>query len=194
MAKVKRNPAMGPMSGKIKDFHYADYGDKQVVRGGYERKPTTQWTEPQVKSQGKFGKATAYAKEVLADPGRKAQYREASKAKHRSEWNLAIADARRPPSIIDVDVSSYCGRPGEPIVIAAVDDTKVAGVSLVIQTAAGALIEQGPAGLDVQKGKWIYMTQTAVPASELAVAIEVTAVDLPGNRVQKQVDRIIRHV
>jgi hypothetical protein len=193
MAKVKRNPAMGPMTGKIKNLHYANYGDKQVVRGGYERKPTTEWTEPQVQSQGKFGKATLYAKGVLADPARKAQYREASKAKHRSEWNLAIADARKPPAIVNVDVSCYRGRPGEPIMIEAVDDTRVAGVSLVIQTAAGLLIEQGPAAFDSQNGKWLYVAQAAVPASEIAVAIEVTAVDLPGNRVQKQIDRIIRH-
>jgi hypothetical protein len=193
MAKVKRNPAIGPLSGKIKNLHYADYGDKQVVRGGYERKPTTKWTEPQVQSQGKFEKATAYAKQVLADPARKAEYREASKTRHRSEWNLAIADARKPPAIIDVDVSGYCGRPGDRIVVAAVDDTKVAGVSLVIKTAAGALIEQGSAALDARSPNWIYVAQATIPESEVAVAVEVAAVDLPGNRVQKQVDRIVRH-
>jgi hypothetical protein len=32
----------------------------------------------------------------------------------------------------------------------------------------------------------------AVADSEVAVVIEVTAVDLPGNRVQKPVDRILR--
>jgi hypothetical protein len=61
--------------------------------------------------------------------------------------------------------------------VAAVDDTKLAGVSVMVQTAVGALIEQGPAALDTKGGKWIYMTQAAVPESELAVAIEVTAVD-----------------
>jgi hypothetical protein len=192
MAKVVRNPAMGPISGKIKDLHYAVYEDKQVVRGGYRRKPTTKWTQPQVQSQGQFGKAAAYAKEVLADPAKKAQYRDASKAKHRSEWNLAIADARQSPVILDIDVSAYNGQPGDPIHIQAVDDTKVAGVSLVIQTAAGTLIEQGPAALDSAARQWVYVTQTAVPAGELAVAVEVTAVDLPGNRAQKQIDRILR--
>jgi hypothetical protein len=192
MAKVKNNPAIGPLSGKIKGLHYAAYKDKQVVRGGYERDPTTEWTEPQVQSQNKFGKAAAYAKEVLADPAKKAQYRSASEAKHRSEWNLAIADAQRPPAILNVDVCNYNGRPGERIVVEAVDDTKVAGVSLVVQTAEGALIEQGPAALDSESGQWVYVAQIEVAKSELAVVIEVTAVDLPGNRVQKQVDRILR--
>jgi hypothetical protein len=194
MAKIKSNPATGPMSGKIKGLHFATYADKQVVKGGYERKPTTKWTEPQVESQGEFGKATAYAKGVLADAAKKAKYRGASKAKHRSEWNLAIADARKPPAIIDVDVSGYRGLAGETIFVEAVDDTEVAGVSLAIHTAAGTLIEQGPAGLDAKKGNWIYVAQTTVPDTEIVVAIEVTAVDLPGNRVQKQVDRIIRRV
>jgi hypothetical protein len=192
MAKVKRNPAMAPMSGKIKDLHYAEYADKQVVRGGYQRKPTTQWTEPQTESQGQFGEATKYAKKVVSDPVQKAKYRGVSKAKHRSEWNLAIADACRPPSILDVDVTEYHGQPGQPIIIAAVDDTQVAGVSLAIQTAAGALIEQGPAALHGESGRWIYVAQAAAADDQVAVAVEVTAVDLPGNRVQKRVDRIIR--
>lgn len=192
MAKVKVTPALGQMSGKIKNLHLASYDDKQVVRGGYKRKPTTKWTKPQVESQGEFGKATAYAKGVLADPSKKAQYQSAGKSKHRSEWNLAIADARKPPSIIDVDVSRYHGQAGEAILVEAADDTKVAGVSLAIQTAAGILIEQGPAGLDAQKRTWIYVAQTTIQETEVAVAIQVTAVDLPGNRVQKQVDRIIR--
>jgi hypothetical protein len=192
MAKVKPNAAIGPMSGKIKDLHFAQYADKQVVRGGYQRKPTTQWTEPQVQSQGQFGKAVKYAKGVVADPARKAQYKEASTAKHRSEYNLALADARKPPVILDIDVSAYHGQPAEPIVIHAVDDNKVAGVSMILQTAAGALIEQGPAALDFAKGVWRYVTQAAAPENEIAVSIEVTAVDLPGNRVQKRVDRILR--
>lgn len=192
MAKVKRNPALGPLTGKIKGLQFADYGDKQVVRAAYERKPTTQWIGPQVQSQNQFGKATAYAKAVLADPAKKAQYSDLCKAKHRSEWNLAIADARQAPAIRDVDVASYYGVPGDPIFIDAVDDTRVAGVSLVIRTASGSLIEQGPAALEAQGRWWVYLAQAAVPESEVAVAIEVAAIDLPGNRVQKLVDRIIR--
>jgi hypothetical protein len=192
MAKVKRNAAIGPMSGKIGNLQFANYPDGQVIKKPYERKPTTEWTEPQVKSQGSFGKATDYAKTVLADPSKKARYRDASKAKHLSEWNLAIADARKPPSIGDVSVSGYNGRKGECVVVNAVDDTQVAGVSLLIQTAAGALIEQGPAAVEPESGRWIFVAQTDVPETEQAVAIEVTAVDLPGNRVQKQVDRILR--
>ena len=192
MAKTKSNPAIGHISGKIKNLHFADYGDKQIVRGGYTRHPTTEWTEKQKQNQSDFKTAAAYGHKVLADPAKRADYREASQAKRRSVWNLAIGDAKTPPSIVNIDVSHYNGRPGEPIVIAAVDDTKVAGVSLIIQTAAGTLIEQGPAALDLQNGQWVYVAQATVSESEPAVAIDVTAVDLPGNRVQKQVDRILR--
>jgi hypothetical protein len=192
MAKGKINPAIGKVSGKIKDLQFADYPDKQVIRGAYQRQPTTQWTKPQVKSQTDFKGATVYAKGVLKDPAKKAVYREASRTRHRSEWNLAITDARKPPTILDIDASAYCGRAGDCIVIEAVDDTKVAGVSVSIQTAAGVLLEQGPAGLTENQGKWIYVAQGAVPETEQAVALEVIAVDLPGNRVMKQVDRIVR--
>jgi hypothetical protein len=192
MAKAKRNPVIGELTGKIKDLQFAQYEDKQVVRGSYKRKPTTKWTDPQVQSQSKFGKSTQYAREVLADPARKAEYEAAKKTKHRSEWNLAIADAQNAPAILDVDLDSYHGQPGQLIFIQAVDDIKVVSVSVTIHGAAGALLEMGSAALNTVKHRWIYVAQTVVPAPESAVVITVTAVDLPGNQTQKQVDRILR--
>ena len=37
-------------------------------------------------------------------------------------------------------------------------------------------------------------TTTIIPPGEIAVTLEVTAVDMPGNKVVKQADRILRRV
>jgi hypothetical protein len=194
MAKSKNHPAVGNFSGNIGGMEFADYKDKQIIRKPYERKPTTKWTEPQVATQGNFINAKQYGKEVLADPDKKAAYKLAAREKNRSEWNLAIGDALTPPTIIEIDPSRYSGQTGERIVIEAVDDMKITSLTVAIRNLAGAIVEEGPAKLDTKnkKPKWIYATTTTVPAGEIAVTIEVTVMDMPGNKVIKQADRILR--
>ena len=192
MAKSKNHPTVGNISGNIGGMEFADYKDKQVIRKPYERKRTTKWTEPQVATQDNFARAKQYGKDVLADPDKKAAYTPAARQKNRSEWNLAIGDALTPPTIIEIDPSQYTGQAGERIVIEAVDDMKITRLTVAIRNLAGAVVEEGQAKLDPQKPEWTYLTTTTIPPTELAITIEVTATDMPGNKVTKQADRILR--
>ncbi len=91
------------------------------------------------------------------------------------------------------DPSQYQGQAGEQILIEAVDDMKIAGLTVAIRNLAGAIIEEGSAKLlDPDKPKWTYTTTTNIAAGEIGVTIEVTAVDMPGNKVVKQADRLLR--
>jgi hypothetical protein len=92
---------------------------------------------------------------------------------------LAVADFLHAPSVDEIDLTGYTGRPGGTIVVRASDDFEVVQVSLVIRAGDGTLVEQGPATLE--SGAWRYTTTVAAPVGA-PVVVEVTACDRPGNK------------
>jgi hypothetical protein len=191
MAKSTNHPITGKISGNIGDMEFANYKDKQVIRKPYQRKLSTKWTKPQLVTQSGFSKAKQYGKEVLANPTKKAAYTPAARQKNRSEWNLAIGDSLTPPTITEIDPSGYNGQAGDLVRIKAADDVKVSSLTVAIRNIAGQIFEEGQAEPSLEPDQWTYTALTTVPATELAVTIEVTAVDMPGNKTVKQADRIL---
>jgi hypothetical protein len=157
----------------------------KVIMGAKRRLSDTPPTDKQLEIRGKFKKATAYASAVLKDPVKKALYQAKAKG-DESAYNVATRDAFNAPEIGDVDTAAYTGQAGQLIRIKATDDFEVAGVQVKITSAAGIVVEYGPAVLDADSLDWLYATTTVndVPAGS---KITITAVDRPANQTVKDV-------
>src|SRR5262249_51163139 len=143
-------------------------------------------TRAELANQEGFSQAVRYAKKVWASqPDLKERYIAAGKLIGRQGFHLAKSDFRRPPKVVDLDLSDYTGAAGEEIKIMAEDDFEVKEVKLVIRKVGGAVIEEGAA----VKGDetWTYRSKNQVSSGQ-TVAIEVTAVDYPGHTGTKRVD------
>jgi hypothetical protein len=134
----------------------------------------------------RFAQAGEYARQVLSDPCQRRIYERLARERNRRPDSLVMSDFLTVPTIDEIDVSAYQRQAGGLIRILAFDDIEVVAVEAIISTAAGALVERGPA-TKVQ-GVWCYRTTTDAPAGE-AVMIEVRAWDRPGHSVS----RTIRH-
>lgn len=140
-----------------------------------DRQPTA----AQLSIQQKFRFSITYASSAIKDPEVKKAYQ--AKAKRgQSAHNVAFNDAFNPPEIIQLIATGYNGQAGSRIVVAAVDDFKVASVRVSIRSAADVLIEEGAAVADANGLTWTYTTKQA-NANVAETRITATAVDLPGN-------------
>jgi hypothetical protein len=178
MAKVKLNPVMEKIHGKIGDLVFRRYEDEIVVA----RKPDRQNVEPtpaQAAHRERFRLAALYGKTVFADPAQKALYEKGAKDRHQTVFALTVGDFLNAPAVDEIDLSAYTGKAGEPITIRASDDFEVAGVYVAIRDTCGAVLEQAAACQS--DGVWLYTTTKALTPG-LAVVIEVTATDRPGNK------------
>ncbi|MDP4132321.1 MAG: hypothetical protein Q8939_19355 [Bacteroidota bacterium] len=127
----------------------------------------------------KFAASVDYAKKAIKDAATKAMY-QAMATEGRSAFNVATADAFNPPTVDSINTTNYHGAVGDEIIVRAEDDFKVAGVKVSIESAAGALLEQGDAVMLENTIDWSYKTTQANPA---LAGSKITAVasDLPGN-------------
>jgi len=179
MAKVKLNPILEQISGKVGDLVFRRYGDRTVI----SQKPDTEgreWTEAQLAHRARFRQAALYGKMVMADPETKALYDDAADAKGKPVFSLTVADFFHAPSVDEVDLSGYTGAAGDEIVIMASDDFDVLDVSMALTDGDGNAIENGAAvETPPDSGRWIY-TAAADVATGTTVRIAVTAEDRPG--------------
>ena len=180
MAKVKDNVLMKGLSGTIgRQLTYRQIGGKTFV-SKYQRPPSVAATEKKVAAQTKFGMATAYARRVVKDPEVKALYQAVVKGGQRA-FNIAVIDALHAPVVESIQAENYHGQIGDPIIVHATDDFKVAVVLVSIYNQAGVLIEEGNAILqDNEEKNWLYIVQrenTEYTGSK----IKAVAADLPGN-------------
>ena len=97
---------------------------------------------------------------------------------------MTHADFRHQPQIVDVDLASYTGQPGEVIHVQAVDDFEVVSVCMTLTLLDGTLVEHGAALPGQNPGAWRYVTQAAA-ASGQTLVVHVTASDRPENFVTK---------
>ena len=182
MAKVKLNPVLEGFRGKIGDLIFKRYNNEVVVT----RSPdvTAAPTQNQIEHREKFRLAALYGKTVMADPESKALYDAKSKQTDVPVFALAIADFFHGPVVDEINLSDYTGQIGGLIHIRAHDDFQLKDVGVVIRDTSGTVLEQGAADDGAQDGSWTYTATTNVPAGQ-TVAIEVTAIDLPGNKGTK---------
>ena len=185
MAKVKLNPVMEQMRGKIGDLVFKRYEGEVIVSRKSNQTGGTP-TAGQVAHRERFRLAAVYASDVFAVPVDKKLYEDAAKARRKPTFAEGVGDYLNAPTIDVVDLAAYTGKVGDPIVIRASDDFEVVSVAVVIRTAQQGVLEQGPAAL--VQGAWRYVAQTAL-APDQPVAIDVTATDRPGNKTMKTITK-----
>jgi hypothetical protein len=181
MAKVKLNPVMEQMRGKIGDLVFKRYEDRVIVT----RNPDRDGLIPSAVQSGqqeRFRQAAAYGKGAFADPAQKALYDAAGKARRKPAFALAVSDYLNAPVVDSLDLTQHTGLVGQPIIVRARDDFAVMAVNVTIKDNAGAVIEQGPASLEL--GVWRYVTTDVLP-TERPVTIEAIATDRPGNQTTR---------
>ncbi|MRG45339.1 hypothetical protein GFS24_09440 [Chitinophaga sp. SYP-B3965] len=137
-------------------------------------------TTDQIDVRTKFREGIRYAKAACADPATKVAY--TAKARGgRSAFNVAMVDFFKAPEIIEVEITTYTGLPGEPIVIVATDDFKVKTVQVSILNNAGNEIESGMALAHPESEDFWTYTTTAVNPDGPSGYVKVQVSDLPGN-------------
>jgi len=179
MAKVKLNPILEQVSGKVGDLVFKRYGDKVIITQKADRSGVEP-SEAQLAHQARFRQAALYGKMVMADPETKALYEEAAAAKGKPVFSLTVADFFHAPSVDEIDLSGYTGAAGDEIVILASDDFDVASVQVSLTDGDGNALESGAAvETPADSGRWVYTATTDVPTGT-TVRIAVTAEDRPG--------------
>ena len=129
----------------------------------------------------RFQKAVKFATRMVGNDATRVEYENGIKGRKYTARLVAMSDFFNAPEIESIDASAYQGAIGDRIIVDAIDDFKVMGVSLVITGPDGTMLEQGAAQLDPDDpDRWIY-TATAANAIVAGTKIAAQAVDKPGN-------------
>jgi hypothetical protein len=183
MAKVKLNPALEAIHGKVGDLVFKRYEGREIV-GPVPDRTGVVATANQLAQQDKFRLAALYGKAALADPQTKQVYSDAADRKGVPIFALTVADFLNEPAVDEIDLSGYSGKTGESIRVRASDDLQVQGVTLVIRAQNGSIVEQGAAVWNATSTMWVYTTTTTLNQGD-AVSIEVSATDRPGHQTTR---------
>ncbi len=180
MAKGKLNPALERLRGQVGELVFKQYGDKLVV----SRRPDmsrVKWSRAQRAGRERFQEAILYARRIKADAPARAAYEAAAQRKGKRAWNLMIADFLNPPVVDEIDARGYDGKAGDCLQVRAHDDFEVLGVTVMLATVEGAILEQG-AAVETPRGSgcWVYAATTDV-LHGTTVRITATATDRPGH-------------
>lgn len=190
MAKVKLNPILEQISGKIGDLVFRRYGDETIISQNPDRSGIVP-SAAQLAARERFREAALYGKIVMADPETKALYTDAAKTKGQPVFSLTVADFFNAPAVNEVDLSAYSGAIGDEIIIIARDDFEVLDVAVNLSESDGSLIENGAAvETPADSGRWIYTT-TASVATGTTVRIAVTASDRPGGLGTAEEEKVL---
>jgi len=180
MAKVKLNPSLAQVQGKVDQWVYRERDGKTQVFP-YQKHPDRP-TPAQTGHRQRFRDAQIYAKKILADPLLSLRYRELAVERGCPANAILIGNFLTPPVIEQVDLSAYRGVAGDAIRVLAKDAVEVVGVTVAVRDADAALLETGSATKD--HDLWIYRSTTAI-ADAASVLIEVTAQNRAGAKVSK---------
>lgn len=132
----------------------------------------------------RFRQAVRYARMVIANPALKEVYLDSIRY-GANAYNTAITDCLTAPVITRIDLSNDGVSSGNIIRIWADDDFKVISVKVALFSAAGDLLEEGPAVADAENC-WRYtVIADAVTLAGGRVSAEVS--DLPGNVGRKEI-------
>ena len=183
MAKVKLNPTLESIQGKIGDLVYRRFNDEEIVGRMPDRTGIVP-TPNQVAQQQKFRLAALYGKAALADPQTRTVYEDAASRKGEPVFAVTVADFLNAPAVDEIDLAGYTGRSGEIIRVRASDDVEVKGVSVSVRDQQGNVLEQGAATWSTTSETWSYTTTTNLTQGQ-SVSIEVSATDRPGHKTTK---------
>ncbi len=185
MAEAKDNIMTKGFSGTVaRLLTFRQRAGKTVV-GKLRRPSSAPATDKMLAVREKFTSSIAYAKAAIKDPAIKALY-QAAAIGGQSAYNVAVADAFNAPKITGIDTTGYHGAAGDAITVKATDDFKVAAVKVSIFNAAGDLLEQGNAVMQITEVDWLYAA-TKANAAPAGSKITAVATDLPGNSTSSSV-------
>jgi hypothetical protein len=180
MAKVKLNPALEAIHGKVGDLVFKRWGGEEIV-GKMPDRTGIKPTPDQLAQQDKFRLAALYGKAVMADADTRTVYEEAGARKGVPAFALSVGDFLNAPAVDEIDISAYAGKIGDVIRVRASDDVEVQGVTVTIRGQNGVVLEDGPAVWTPASASWTY-TATAVLPQGSSASIEVSATDRPGHK------------
>ncbi len=183
MAKVKLNPVIEGIHGKVGEMVFKTFNGQEISTRMPDR-TGIEFTEEQLAQQQKFRLAAVYGKAALADAQTKQVYTDVAARRGVPVFAMTVADFLNPPVVDEIDLSAYTGKIGETISIRASDDVEVKGVTVSIRDTGGTLVEQGAATLTAGSGTWKYTTTVNVAQGQ-NVVIEVSATDRPGHKATR---------
>jgi hypothetical protein len=184
MAKNAKNIVIHGLTGKLGDLLVFRTRGSETIVAAKPQKREGEPSEAEKAHRQFFQEATIFAKSIKGDPELLAAYQEAGKKDGTSAYLVAVADFLRAPHIDEIDITGYHGEPNGTIRVRAIDDFKVAQVSVTIKTGDGTVVESGiaapaPNGLD-----WIFgATQTNPSLNGTMIIVRVS--DIPGHFTEK---------
>lgn len=92
MAKIKLNPMISGLSGKMGNVIFRRLANGEVSVSRVPVKSTAEASEAQKAQRERFKQAVAYAKAALTDPETRAFYEAAAAALHKTPYTLAVSD------------------------------------------------------------------------------------------------------
>jgi hypothetical protein len=182
MARSINNILTKGLSGMVgKQLVFRTWNGKTFISVA-PKKPKKQ-SPLQKENRSKFKMATVFAKSMMKDPVKKAEYKEiAKKLKLPNAYTAAITEYMRKPEIKEVDTTDYSGKTGEHIKIKVRKRSfEVQDVEVIVVDLNGEVIEEGKA--TKSKGDWIYRTSAEVAGRE-SVQIMIKVKDRTGNSVK----------
>lgn len=185
MSKVKTNPIITGLSGKLGDLVFRQKGDRIIMAKAPQN--NAEPTEKQKLHRERFTRAASFAKGQLQSTEGKALYEAIAKRKgHDSAFAAALTDYMKAPTITEVVVNGYKGNIDDSIFAHPMDDTSVASVKVEILAADGSALESGDAVAHESGLFWTYKATTANPGYA-GGKVKVTVTDRPGNSTVTEV-------
>lgn len=178
MARVNYNVVTHGISGKVGDLlQFRQRYGKTIIAKIAAKSSKTSTNQQEIRD--KFKQATAYAKSALKTPELLEIYQKRAAA-GVTPYNLALKDFFSTPVIGGVELSAYTGAIGSTIAVQSSDDTKVAGVTILVYDSSNNLIETGAAAQQGEQDIWIF-TATQFNNDPVGGKVVVEVRDLPGN-------------
>lgn len=156
MGKIKNNLVTQGFSGKFgDDITFRQIGGKTFFAKRAVRSALP--SERQLAMRDKFGQASWYASNALADPQVYQHYKIMAKFQGlRSAYLAATADFLTTPEIGALNTSAYLGKAGDLISITSLTPYKITEIDVRILAPDGTVVESGKAV--VREPKWHYRT------------------------------------
>jgi hypothetical protein len=180
MARSKNNVLTKGLSGMVgKQIVFRSWNGKTFISVA-PKKPKKQ-SPVQKENRTKFKRATMYAKSMMKDPVKKAEYKEiAKKLQLPNPYTAAITDYMRNPEIEALDIANYSGKAGEDIKVTAnKKGFKIREVEVIVVDKNGEVIEKGKTEKGVDN-EWIYKTSNNIEGKE-TVRFLISVRDSAGN-------------
>jgi hypothetical protein len=185
MAISKNNPLTKGASGMIGNTVVFRSWNGKTYMYNRPSKPKKESAQ-QKENRTKFSRAVAFARGMMRDPGKKAEYKEIAKLENLpNAYTAAVTEYMRKPEIGEVDASQYDGKAGKEIKVSArKKGFELQVVEVIILDENGQVVDGGKA----KRGsgdEWIYSSSN--PTLDKAFLIKVIVRDRINNSIEKTI-------